>query len=104
MIDAISSAAAGRGRGGHRWGLRRAMMDFASAQPIRRAVWKTRALLNVRRDDYGNRDIRRGSTGAIVGGIISYLLQRQSLAAAKIQHDNDRNDIRKAIGFSIVLK
>jgi hypothetical protein len=42
--------------------------------------------------------------GAVVGGIIGYLLQRQSLAAAKIQHDSDRNDVRKAIGLSLVFK
>lgn len=42
--------------------------------------------------------------GAVVGGLISYLLQRQALAAATAQHDSDRNEVRKALALSLVFK
>lgn len=42
--------------------------------------------------------------GAVVGGLISYLLQRQALAAATAQHDSDRDEVRKALALSLVFK
>ena len=49
--------------------------------------------------------------GAVVGGLISYLLQRQSLAAASALHDADRKqhaadrkEVRKAIGYGLLFK
>jgi hypothetical protein len=42
--------------------------------------------------------------GAVVGGLISYFLQSQALAAAKVQHDGDRKEVRKTIGYSLLFK
>ena len=40
----------------------------------------------------------------MVGGLISYLLQRQAIAATKAKHDSDRNEVRKALALSLVFK
>jgi Na+/glutamate symporter len=42
--------------------------------------------------------------GAVLGGIISFWLQRKSLAAAKALHDADRRDIRKTLGYALLFK
>jgi hypothetical protein len=42
--------------------------------------------------------------GAVLGGIISFWLQRKSLAAAKTLHDADRRDIRKTLGYALLFK
>jgi hypothetical protein len=42
--------------------------------------------------------------GSIIGGTTSYLLQRKSLKAAKVQHDEDRLEVRKALAYSPLFK
>jgi hypothetical protein len=42
--------------------------------------------------------------GAVVGGLISYLLQGQALAATNVQQDSDRREVRKALALSLVFK
>jgi hypothetical protein len=46
--------------------------------------------------------------GTIVGSAISvttsYLLQRKSLRSAKVQRDDDRFEVRKALGYSVLHK
>jgi hypothetical protein len=42
--------------------------------------------------------------GAVLGGSVSYFLQRKALKAAKAQRDEDRFEIRKALGFSLFYK
>lgn len=42
--------------------------------------------------------------GAGLAGLISYLLQRQSLAATKALHEADRKDARKALGYGLLFK
>lgn len=42
--------------------------------------------------------------GSVLGGLISYWLQEQSLAATKAIHDADRHDVRKALGYGLLFK
>jgi hypothetical protein len=42
--------------------------------------------------------------GAVLGGAISYFLQKKSLAATKALHDADRTEVRKALGYSLLFK
>jgi hypothetical protein len=42
--------------------------------------------------------------GAVLGGLISYQLQRQSLVATKALHDDDRKEVRKALGYRLLFK
>ncbi len=42
--------------------------------------------------------------GASLGALTSYLLQRQALRAAKVLHDGDRKDLRKAQGYALLFK
>ncbi|MEP9369498.1 hypothetical protein ABLE82_19290 [Xanthobacter sp. VNH20] len=42
--------------------------------------------------------------GAAIGGLINFILQRNSLAAAKKQRDDDRDDKRRAYAFSLYVK
>jgi hypothetical protein len=42
--------------------------------------------------------------GAVLAGLISYFLQRQSLAATKALHDTDRKEVRKALGYGLLFK
>jgi hypothetical protein len=42
--------------------------------------------------------------GSVLGGTISYWLQRKSLAATKALHDSDRKDERKALGYGLMFK
>jgi hypothetical protein len=42
--------------------------------------------------------------GSVLGGFISYLLQRKSLAATKALSDADRKEVRKALGYAIFFK
>ncbi len=42
--------------------------------------------------------------GATLAGVISYWLQRQSLAASKTLHEADRRDVRKALGYGLLFK
>lgn len=42
--------------------------------------------------------------GAVLGGLISYFLQRQSLAATRALHDSDRKELHKAIGYGLLFK
>jgi hypothetical protein len=39
-----------------------------------------------------------------LGGLVSYFLQRRSLAATKAQHDSDRKEVRKALGYGLLFK
>src|SRR5271168_3559372 len=42
--------------------------------------------------------------GTLSGGGISYYLARMNLMAAKKQRDEDRREVRKALGLGIVFK
>lgn len=42
--------------------------------------------------------------GSLLGGSISFWLQRKALAAAKALHDSDRQDVRKALGYALLFK
>ena len=42
--------------------------------------------------------------GAFIGGSVSYFLQTKSLNAMKAQRDEDRFEVRKALGFSLFIK
>ena len=42
--------------------------------------------------------------GSVLGGLISYLLQRKSLDATKALHDADRKEVRRALGYAIFFK
>jgi hypothetical protein len=42
--------------------------------------------------------------GSVIGGFISFYLQRRNLAAAESARDEDRIEIRKAIGYSLLFK
>jgi hypothetical protein len=42
--------------------------------------------------------------GSVLGGLISFWLQRKSLAATKALHDADRREIRKTLGYSLLFK
>lgn len=42
--------------------------------------------------------------GAVIGGSVSYFLQRKALNTAKTQRDEDRFERRKALGFSLFYK
>ncbi len=42
--------------------------------------------------------------GAVLGGLISYALQRQSLAATEALRDADRKEVRKALGYGLLFK
>ncbi|HZP75410.1 MAG TPA: hypothetical protein VFB45_04640 [Pseudolabrys sp.] len=42
--------------------------------------------------------------GSVLGGSISYWLQRRALAATKAQHDADRKEARKALGYALFFK
>jgi len=42
--------------------------------------------------------------GAVLGGLVSYVLQRQSLGATKALHDSDRKEVRKALGYGLLFK
>jgi hypothetical protein len=40
--------------------------------------------------------------GAVLGGAVSYFLQKKSLAATKALHDADRLEVRKALGQPLI--
>jgi len=42
--------------------------------------------------------------GSVLGGAVSYWLQRKSLGAAKDLHDSDRREVRKARGYGLLFK
>lgn len=42
--------------------------------------------------------------GSVLGGTISFLLQRRSLAATQALHDTDRREVRKALGYALLFK
>lgn len=42
--------------------------------------------------------------GSVLGGSISFWLQRKSLAATKTLHDADRRDVRKTLGYALLFK
>lgn len=42
--------------------------------------------------------------GTVLGGCVSYFLQQRNLKAAKTQRDEDRFEIRRALGFSLFYK
>jgi len=42
--------------------------------------------------------------GSVLGGTISFWLQKRSLAATKSLHDADRTEVRKALGYAIFFK
>jgi hypothetical protein len=42
--------------------------------------------------------------GSTIGGCVSWLLHRKSLAAAKAQRDADRLEVRKALGYALLFK
>lgn len=42
--------------------------------------------------------------GSAIGGGVSYWLQNRELAAAKTQRENDRTEIRKALGYTLLFK
>ena len=42
--------------------------------------------------------------GTVLGGSVSYFLQKRALKATKAQRDEDRFEIRKALGFSLFYK
>ncbi len=42
--------------------------------------------------------------GSIVGGLVSFWLQRKSLAATKALRDADRHEVRKALGYALLFK
>jgi hypothetical protein len=42
--------------------------------------------------------------GSVIGGSVSYWLQRKNLATAKAQRESDRFETRKALGFSLLYK
>ena len=42
--------------------------------------------------------------GSVLGGLISFWLQRKSLAATKALHDADRREVRKALGYALLFK
>lgn len=42
--------------------------------------------------------------GAAIGGVVNFVLQRRSLKVAKAQRDEDRLDVRKALGYSLLFK
>jgi len=42
--------------------------------------------------------------GSVLGGAISYWLQKKSLAAAKDLHEADRREVRKALGYGLLFK
>lgn len=42
--------------------------------------------------------------GSVLGGTISFWLQKRSLGATKALHDADRTEVRKALGYAIFFK
>jgi len=42
--------------------------------------------------------------GSVLGGCISYFLQRKNLQVAKAQRDEDGHETRKALGYSLLFK
>jgi uncharacterized membrane protein YccC len=42
--------------------------------------------------------------GSVLGGTISFWLQKRSLAATRALHDADRTEVRKALGYVIFLR
>lgn len=42
--------------------------------------------------------------GATIGGVTSFVLQKRALKAAKGQRDEDRLEVRKALGYSLLFK
>jgi len=42
--------------------------------------------------------------GSVLGGFISYWLQKKSLSATKDLHDADRREVRKVLGYSLLFK
>src|ERR1700731_1199540 len=42
--------------------------------------------------------------GSVLGGFISFRLQRKSLTATKALHDADRLDVRKTLGYGLLFK
>lgn len=42
--------------------------------------------------------------GAALGGVVNFVLQQRALTAAKAQRDDDRSEIRKARGYSLLFK
>lgn len=42
--------------------------------------------------------------GSVLGGAVSYWLQKKSLTATKKLHDDDRREVRKALGYELLFK
>ena len=42
--------------------------------------------------------------GSVLGGTISFWLQKRSLSATKALHDSDRKEVRKALGYALLFK
>jgi hypothetical protein len=42
--------------------------------------------------------------GSVLGGLISFCLQKKSLAATRALHDADRKEVRKALGYAMFFK
>jgi hypothetical protein len=42
--------------------------------------------------------------GAVLGGLVSFWLQRKSLASTKALRDADRREVRKALGYALFFK
>jgi hypothetical protein len=42
--------------------------------------------------------------GATLGGVVNFILQQRALEAAKAQRDEERAEVRKALGYSLLFK